>query len=103
MFESAVLSGHGSTTVFGNTLNSYAPDGFVAKQALCRLFKCSGRTIQRMIARRDLPHPVMLAGKRVWHAGTLGAWLADAAKRRQAEIEADAARIRAILADRWSN
>lgn len=103
-FESAVTLANGNTTaVFGNTLNCYAPDGFITKQALCRLFECSGRTIQRMIVRRDLPPPTNMAGKAVWHAGAFGAWLADAAKRKQAQVESEAARIRAILVDRWNN
>ncbi len=56
-----------------------------------------------MVARHVLPSPVKRSGKRLWHVGALGAWLADAAKRKQAEVIADAARIRAILADRISN
>ncbi|MCD8140364.1 MAG: hypothetical protein LUE17_11400 [Planctomycetaceae bacterium] len=98
------ITGNGiSATVFCSSLNSFAPDEFVTKQALCRLFECSGRTIQRMVARRVLPSPVMRSGKRFWHVGTLGAWLADAAKRKQSEVTAEAARIRAILADRMRN
>ncbi len=100
----SAIAGNGiSTTVSDNTLNGYAPDEFVTKQALCRLFECSGRTIQRMVARRVLPSPVVREGKRFWHVGTLGAWLADAAKRKQSEVYAEALRIRAILADRLRN
>ncbi|MCD7895973.1 MAG: hypothetical protein LUG50_04780 [Planctomycetaceae bacterium] len=58
------IAGNGiSATVFCSTLNGYAPDDFVTKQALCRLFECSGRTIQRMVARRVLPSPVGCSGK----------------------------------------
>lgn len=99
----ATTSNGNSTVGFFDTFGSNAPDGLITKQALCRLFDCSGRTIERMVARCVLPPPIRLAGKRVWQAGTLGAWLADAAKQRQAAIETEAARIHDILSDRWNN
>ena len=99
----STIGGGSAAQVFGNVLNGYAPDSFISKRALCRLFHCSERTIQRMVARRDLPSPVTVSGKRGWLAGTLGEWLADAAKRRPAEVAAEAVRLRAIMADRWNN
>lgn len=97
------IGGGTSLPVFADTLNGYAPDAFIGKKALCRLFQCSGRTIQRMVARRDLPPPLTHAGKCGWFAGILGQWLAEAAKRKQGEVEEEAARLRAIMADRWNN
>jgi hypothetical protein len=97
-----VDSGNASM-LFGNTLCGYAPDSFVTKQALCRLFDCSDRTLRRMVAQQDLPPPDILNGKNVWRAGILGAWLADAAERKQAQINADAARLRAMMSERWTN
>ena len=94
---------------FGNdvirTIDSLAqgPDDLITKAALCRLFECSERTLRRMVARRDLPPPQTAAGKNVWPAGMLGKWLADAARMKQAEIEAEARRLRAIIAERWNN
>ncbi len=99
----ATVDGGNASMLFGNTLCGYTPNSFVTKQALCRLFGCTDRTLRRMVARRDLPPPDTLNGKSVWRAGILGAWLADAAERKQAQINAEAARIRALLADRWGN
>ena len=99
----AKIGGGNASMLFGNTLCGYAPDSFVTKQALCRLFGCTDRTLRRMVARRDLPPPDILNGKNVWRAGLLGAWLADAAERKQAQINADAARLRAMMTERWAN
>ena len=99
----AKIDGGNASMLFGNTLCGYAPDSFITKQALCRLFGCTDRTLRRMVARRALPPPDTLNGKNVWRAEILGAWLADAAERKQAQINADAARIRALMAERWAN
>jgi len=94
---------------FGNdvirAIDSFAqgPDDLITKAALCRLFECSERTLRRMVARRDLPPPQSVAGKNVWPAGLLGKWLTAAARMKQAEVEAEARRIRAIMAERWNN
>jgi hypothetical protein len=99
----AKIDSGNASVLFGNTLCGYAPDSFVTKQALCRLFDCSDRTLRRMVARQDLPPPDILNGKNVWRAGILGAWLADAAERKQAQNNADAARLRAMMTERWTN
>jgi hypothetical protein len=99
----AKIDSGNASMLFGNTLCGYAPDSFVTKQALCRLFHCTDRTLRRMVARRDLPPPDILNGRNVWRAGMLGAWLADAAERKQAQINAETARLRALVAERWAN
>ncbi len=93
--------GFGSDVIESTDISSYNSDELITKRALCRLFDCSERTIQRLAARRELPRPLTVAGRRVWAPETLGNWLADAARWKQAEINVEAARIRTILAERW--
>ena len=93
----------GNDVIRSIDLLAQGPDDLITKAALCRLFECSERTLRRMVARRDLPPPLIVAGKNVWPAGMLGKWLADAARMKQAEIEAEARRLRAIMAERWRN
>ena len=100
---SAKGGGYGSGFVQDIMACTHDPDELVSKQALCRLFECSGRTVQRMVARRDLPPPLTVAGRKYWQAGTLGKWLAAAARWKQAEIEAEARKVQAIMAERWRN
>lgn len=100
---SAKIGDYGNSFIQNIATYAQNPDGLVSKQALCCLFECSGRTIQRMVARRVLPPPLAVAGKKMWNAETLGKWLAGAASRRQAAIEAEARRLRAISAKFWDN
>ena len=80
--------GFGSDVIESTDISSYNSDELITKRALCRLFDCTERTILRMVARRDLPRPFIVAGRRVWTAESLGKWLADAARWKQAEINA---------------
>lgn len=93
----------GNDVIRSIDLLAQGPDDLITKRALCRLFECSERTLRRMVKRRDLPPPLRVEGKSVWAAETLGKWLADAAKRKQVEIEVEARQIRAIMAERWNN
>ena len=104
MLQSPASSGDFGNDVIASIDSSNCdPEELVTKRALCRLFECSERTVDRMVARRDLPRPVTVSGRKVWTAGTLGQWLADAAKWKQAEIDAEAIQIKFILAKRWHN
>jgi len=57
----------------------------VTKRELCRSFGCSERTLQRMVERFEIPPPMTLAGRKVWIAGKVRAWIVEAADRKEAE------------------
>ena len=66
----------------------------MTKAELCRALNCSERTLQRMIERFELPPPMTLGGRKVWIAGKVRAWLAEAAERKEAEALKEARRLR---------
>ena len=79
-------------------LGKYADTDLVTKQELCKAFSCSGRTLQRMVERYEIPPPTSLAGRKVWLVGKVKAWIADAADRREADAIREARRLKVFNA-----
>lgn len=75
------------------SLDHYGDNAYLTKPEMCRAFSCSERTLQRMIERFELPPPMTLGGRKVWIAGKIRAWLADAANRKEAEAVKEARRL----------
>ncbi len=78
-------------------LHGFADGDLITKHELGRCLGCSGRTIQRMVERFELPPPMALAGRKVWLAGKIRAWLAAAAERREAEALKEARRLKIFI------
>ena len=75
-------------------LGKYADHDLVTKQELCRVFACSGRTLQRMVERYEIPPPTSLAGRKIWLVGKVKAWIAEAADRREEKAIKEARRLK---------
>jgi predicted DNA-binding transcriptional regulator AlpA len=56
-------------------------DALVDKRALARMLGVCPRTIQYMVARRELPPGVEMGNRRVWFAGMVRRFLKDRAER----------------------
>lgn len=67
------------------SLSRYDDGDYITKAGLAAAFGCTGRTIQRMIERLDIPPPVFLAGRKVWIVGKLRAWISSSAQRQEEE------------------
>jgi predicted DNA-binding transcriptional regulator AlpA len=76
------------------SLRGFADGDLITKRELGKCLGCSGRTIQRMVERFELPPPMGLAGRKVWLAGKIRAWLTAAAERREAEALQEARRLK---------
>ena len=76
------------------TLGRYADGDTITKRELCRSFGCSERTLQRMVERFEIPPPTTLAGRKVWIAGKVRAWIVEAANRKEAEAMREARRLK---------
>lgn len=66
------------------SLGRYGNDDYLTKKELCAVFSCGPRTLQRMVDRFEIPPPVWFAGRNTWIVGNLRAWIAEAAKRKEA-------------------
>ena len=75
-------------------LGLYADGDMVTKRELCRPFSRSERTLQRMVERFEIPPPTTLAGRKVWIAGKVRAWIVEAANRKEAEAVREARRLK---------
>ncbi len=84
------------TPVPATTINlgRIADEDLITKRELCRAFACSERTLQRMVERFEIPPPMTLAGRKVWIAGKVKAWLAEVASGKEAEALKEARRLR---------
>jgi predicted DNA-binding transcriptional regulator AlpA len=89
----AVAASPATTTI---NLGEYGDGTYLTKPEMGRVFNCSDRTLQRMVERFEIPPPMTLGGRKVWIAGKVRAWLADAAERREAEALKEARRLRAF-------
>jgi predicted DNA-binding transcriptional regulator AlpA len=89
----ATVASPATTTI---SLGNYGENAYLTKPEMCRAFNCSDRTLQRMVERFEIPPPMTLGGRKVWIAGKVRAWLADAAERREAEALKEARRLRAF-------
>ena len=67
------------------SLAQYADGDYITKAGLAETFGCTGRTIQRMVERLEIPPPMVLAGRKVWIVGKLRAWIHTAAERQEQE------------------
>jgi predicted DNA-binding transcriptional regulator AlpA len=77
-------------------LRGFADGDLITKRELGKCLGCSDRTIQCMVERFELP-PMGLAGRKVWLAGKIRAWLAAAAERREAEALKEARRLKVFM------
>lgn len=76
------------------SLDRFADNDYITKAGMAQIFKCSERTIQRMVERFELPPPTTMAGRKVWRAGKVKAWFANADDRIEAEALKEAKRLR---------
>ncbi len=77
-------------------LDRFSDGDYITKAGLTKVFDCSERTIQRMVERFEIPPPSTVAGRKVWRAGKLKAWLAQADDRTEAEAMREAKRLRVL-------
>ena len=75
-------------------LDRFSDGDYITKAGMSEVFSCSERTIQRMVERFELPPPSTMAGRKVWRAGKVKAWLAQADDRTEAEALKEAKRLR---------
>lgn len=66
-------------------LGEYRDDDLLTKVGMGQVFKCSFRTLQRMVERFEIPPATPFAGRSVWIVGRLKAWVANVAEAREAE------------------
>lgn len=76
------------------SLDRFSDNDYITKVGMTQIFRCSERTIQRMVERFELPPPTTMAGRKVWRAGKVKAWLAQADDRIEAEALKEAKRLR---------
>ena len=84
-------TGEGATLI---NLGKFADADYITKKELCAAFKCSPRTMQRMVERFEIPPPIWLAGRRVWIVGNLREWIAKNVERSEAEAKEFARKMR---------
>ncbi len=75
------------------TLGEYRDDDLLTKAGMAKIFKCTFRTLQRMVERFEIPPPTPFAGRSIWIVGRLKTWVASAAEAREAEAMKQAKRI----------
>jgi len=75
-------------------LDRVPDERILTKEELARTLGCSGRTLQRMADRFEIPPPTPLSGQSVWIAGKVKAWIADAATLRESQAKKEARRLR---------
>jgi hypothetical protein len=68
----------------------------IDERALALIFNVTARTIRRMVARRELPPPVPLAGRSTWVVERLIAHIEARAERAARKAEQEARRIEAL-------
>ena len=65
------------------------------ESAMATVFSVTPRTIRRMVQRFELPPPIPFAGRSIWFAGRVLAYLDDAAEDAERGAKKAAARLRA--------
>lgn len=70
-------------TVF--SLGGYSDDDLLTKAGLAQLFKCSPRTLQRMVERFEVPPATPFGCRNIWIVGRLKAWILNMAETRESE------------------
>lgn len=69
-------------------------DAILDELALAKVFWVVPRTIKRMVARYELPPPILLASKRCWKVGAILDWLNDFIERKEKDAKRQAQRLR---------
>lgn len=82
----------GTPTVI--SLDRFSDGDYITKAGMAEVFECSDRTIQRMVDRFEIPPPSTVAGRKVWRAGKVKAWLAQADDRAEAEALREVRRLK---------
>ncbi len=62
-------------------------DAIIDEAAVAKAFGVVTRTIKRMVARYELPPPILLASKRCWKAGAILDWLNDNIERAEKDAK----------------
>lgn len=55
----------------------------LTEAAMAKAFGVTGRTIRRMVARYELPPPILISGRSTWLAGRVLAWIEGRAERQE--------------------
>ena len=66
-------------------LGEYKDDDLLTKVGMMQAFKCSSRTLQRMVERFEIPPAVPCAGRNIWSVRSLKAWIGNQIATREAE------------------
>lgn len=74
-------------------LAGFSDGDYLTKTGMCQVFKCTGRTIQRMVDRFEIPPPTPVGGRRIWNVARLKAWIANVAEHREVEAARTAKRM----------
>jgi hypothetical protein len=64
---------------------------------LARVFGVAPRTIKRMVARYELPPPILLASKRCWKVGAILDWIDNTIERNEKDVKRQVQRLRGHL------
>ena len=67
-------------------------EALVDEDALARALGVCARTVRRMVTRDELPPPIRVAGRSMWLAGNVIAWLKDKAEQAERYARAEAER-----------
>lgn len=68
-------------------------DAILDEAAVAKAFGVVTRTIKRMVARYELPPPILLASKRCWKVGAILNWINDSIERTEKEARRQAQRM----------
>lgn len=78
-------------TVF--RFSEFCDDDCLTRAGMLQTFQCSERTLFRMVERYEIPPAIPFAGRSVWVIGRLKAWIAAAARNKEAEALDEAKRL----------
>lgn len=81
----------GETPAF--RLGAYLDGDYLTRTGMRMVFKCSERTLFRMVDRFEIPPPMSVAGRSAWMVGRLREWMAAAARSREEEAMREAKRL----------
>lgn len=77
-------------------LGEYHEDDMLTKLGMAVTFKCTLRTVQRMVDRYEIPPGIQFAGRCLWRVGRLKTWIANIADAKEAEAVKQAKRLNAF-------
>lgn len=70
-------------------------DAILDETALAKVFGVTARTVKRMVARYELPPPILLASKRSWKVGAVQDWIDESVVRTEKDARRQVQRLRA--------